>query len=39
MLENALIKEDGLGFPIEDCLANVYEDRKWHSYVTYVQLK
>lgn len=33
------LKEDGLGFPIERELRDIYRDRDWHSYVTYVRLK
>lgn len=33
------IKEDGLGLPVEDAFTNVYAERDWHSYVTYVRLR
>jgi hypothetical protein len=33
------LKEDGLGFPVERELRDIYRDRDWHSYVTYVRLK
>jgi len=32
------IKEDGMGFPIESELAEIYNERQWHSYVTYIRL-
>jgi hypothetical protein len=32
------IKEDGMGFPIDSELAEIYDERQWHSYVTYVRL-
>lgn len=33
------IQEEGIGFPIEEELKGVYEERDWHSYVTYVRLR
>jgi hypothetical protein len=33
------IQEDGIGFPVEKDLQRVYEERHWHSYVTYVRLR
>lgn len=33
------IEEAGMGFPVERELRDVYRDRNWHSYVTYVRLK
>src|ERR1044072_7317573 len=33
------IKEDGIGFPVERDLQLVYEERQWHSYLTYVRLR
>jgi hypothetical protein len=33
------IEEEGMGFPVERELRDVYRDRNWHSYVTYVRLK
>lgn len=33
------IKEDGMAFPVEDQLRHIYNERVWHSYVTYVRLK
>ena len=33
------IKEEGLNFPVEEQFADIYEERGWHSYVTYVRLK
>jgi hypothetical protein len=32
------IKEQGLGFPVTKELREIYEDRNWHSFVTYVRL-
>ena len=32
------IKEDGMEFPIGDELNEIYNERQWHSYVTYVRL-
>jgi hypothetical protein len=32
------IKEDGLGFPTDGEFGEVYAERQWHSYVTYVRL-
>jgi len=34
-----VIKEDGLDFPVEPQLQALYEERIWHSYVTYVRLR
>lgn len=31
------VKEEGLGFPVTDRLQYLYDERKWHSYVTYVR--
>ncbi len=33
------IKEKGMGFPITAELRDIYNDRDWHSYVTYVRLR
>jgi trans-aconitate methyltransferase len=33
------INETGLGFPVTEDVMEVYKDRDWHSYVTYVQLR
>jgi hypothetical protein len=33
------IVEQGLGFPVEPALRPVYDDRQWHSSVTYVRLR
>jgi hypothetical protein len=33
------LKEEGIGLPVEDELRPVYEERHWHSYVTYVRLR
>jgi hypothetical protein len=33
------LKEDGLHFPVEREFRDIYRDRDWHSYVTYVRLK
>lgn len=33
------VVEAGLGFPIEKELRNIYDERQWHSYVTYVRLR
>jgi hypothetical protein len=33
------INERGLGFPIARDVKEVYKDRDWHSYVTYVRLR
>jgi hypothetical protein len=33
------VKEDGLGFPLEPELRALYDERMWHSYVTYVRLR
>ncbi|HYX27075.1 MAG TPA: hypothetical protein VE863_00810 [Pyrinomonadaceae bacterium] len=33
------INERGLGFPITPDVMEVYNDREWHSYVTYVRLR
>ncbi len=33
------LKEAGMGFPVERELRDIYRDRNWHSYVTYVRLK
>ena len=38
LLETVRIKEDGMGFPIDPELKEIYNERKWHSYVTYVHL-
>jgi hypothetical protein len=32
------INEVGMGFPIERELAEIYNERQWHSYVTYIRL-
>ena len=32
------IKESGLDFPLERGLTEIYEERQWHSYVTYLSL-
>jgi hypothetical protein len=29
----------GMGFPVERELRDLYRERNWHSYVTYVRLK
>jgi hypothetical protein len=36
---STLVKEDGLGFPLDPQLQALYEERIWHSYVTYVRLR
>lgn len=33
------LQEAGMDFPVEKELSDVYRDRNWHSYVTYVRLK
>jgi hypothetical protein len=33
------LKEAGMDFPVERELRDIYRDRNWHSYVTYVRLK
>jgi hypothetical protein len=33
------LKESGMDFPVDRELRDVYRDRDWHSYVTYVRLK
>lgn len=33
------IKEEGLGFPVERQLKDIYAERQWHSYVTHVRLR
>jgi hypothetical protein len=33
------LKEEGMGFPVERELRDIYRDRNWHSYVTYVRLR
>jgi hypothetical protein len=33
------IVEPGLGLPVEPALRRVYDDRQWHSSVTYVRLR
>jgi hypothetical protein len=33
------IKEDGIGFPVEKKLKEIYQEREWHSYVTHVRLR
>ena len=33
------LKEEGMGFPVDRELREIYRDRDWHSYVTYVRLK
>jgi len=33
------IQEAGMDFPVERELRDLYRDRQWHSYVTYVRLK
>jgi hypothetical protein len=33
------LKEEGMGFPVEREFQDIYRDRNWHSYVTYVRLK
>ena len=33
------IQESGIGFPFEPAFQKVYDDRNWHSYVTYVRLR
>lgn len=32
------IKEGGMGFPVEKELIEIYNERQWHSYVTYLRL-
>ncbi len=32
------IKEEGMGFPVNRKLAEIYDERQWHSYVTYLRL-
>jgi len=32
------INERGLGLPITDDVMEIYQDRDWHSFVTYVRL-
>ena len=38
LLETVRIKEEGMGFPIDPELSEIYNERKWHSHVTYVHL-
>lgn len=33
------LKEGGLGFPVTPQLQYIHDERKWHSYVSYVKLK
>jgi hypothetical protein len=33
------LKEEGLNFPLDRDLREIYRERDWHSYVTYVRLK
>ena len=33
------LKEAGMDFPVDRELRDIYRDRNWHSYVTYVRLK
>jgi len=33
------VKEKGMGFPVTPDLMEIYNDRVWHSYVTYVRLR
>ena len=33
------LKEAGMAFPVERELRDIYRDRNWHSYVTYVRLR
>ncbi|MBI2213020.1 MAG: glycosyltransferase family 2 protein [Acidobacteria bacterium] len=33
------VKEEGMNFPVEPELQELYEERQWHSYVTYVRLR
>jgi len=33
------LKEEGMGFPVEPELLELYDERQWHSYVTYVRLR
>jgi hypothetical protein len=33
------IEEAGMGFPVDREFRDVYRDRDWRSYVTYVRLK
>jgi hypothetical protein len=32
------IKEEGMGFPVERELREIYDERQWHSYITYLRL-
>jgi hypothetical protein len=34
-----VINEDGMDFPVDAELRHIYDERNWHSYVTYVRLK
>lgn len=36
---DARVKEDGMAFPLDEKLSLIYEDRKYHSYVTRIELK
>ena len=39
VLSNTIhINEVGMGFPIERELSEIYNERQWHSYVTYIRL-
>ncbi|HWN09795.1 MAG TPA: hypothetical protein VNO50_11115 [Pyrinomonadaceae bacterium] len=38
LFDTIRIKEDGMGFPIDLELEEIYNERKWHSYMTYVRL-
>jgi hypothetical protein len=33
------IKEEGIGFPVEKGFKSIYDEREWHSYLTYVRLR
>jgi hypothetical protein len=35
----ARVKENGMDFPIKPELMEIYREREWHSYVTYVRLR
>ena len=38
-LDTMTIREEGLGFPVEPAFRAIYEERDWHSSVTYVRLR
>ena len=38
LLDTVRVKEKGMGFPVDRELKEIYDERKWHSHVTYVRL-